>query len=98
MEFETRPGDRATKVDETCVLRHGGVPDWVTVPAELGGGRAKVTGAETLPCPRHPEKHSVLTLRLDKEYNEATLCVAECEEYLWHTRKSAAAPGALEDA
>lgn len=50
---EQRPGERAFQpAEETNLLIvHNGVPDWVRLPAQLGGQPVRVTGGERRPCP-----------------------------------------------
>jgi len=60
------------------------VPDYVHLPAELGGERVGVTFAVLKECPRG--EHAVRHLAL-----ENGLAVAECPEhggFLWYRRKA----------
>jgi hypothetical protein len=59
------------------------VPDWVTLPPNLGGRRLRVLRAEEAPCPLHA--HKVRHLHL-----EDAMSVAECPEggFLWYRREA----------
>ena len=61
------------------VLARGTVPDWVRLPAELGGQVARVTRSKTGPCVcgQHDTGHLVL---------EGDIGVCACPEqgYLWY--------------
>jgi hypothetical protein len=88
MRFEAKPGQRALcgADDECAVLMYDGVPDWVTVAPELGGGRAGVTSAEMTTCPCGGPGES-LRLELSRELPDGRpLGVVECvhtNQYLW---------------
>lgn len=80
---EQRPGERAFQpAEETNLLIvHNGVPDWVRLPAQLGGQPVRVTGGERRPCPCGGT-HQSLVLVLDEPTG---ICVAECQVrgFLW---------------
>lgn len=79
------------------------VPEWVDLPADLGGGRRVVTGHAqiTCPCGTHPTRElhlgtppqrvdaGALVGSLRAEDNLKTLCVAECpgQGFLWYLRR-----------
>ncbi len=80
--FNKEPGsDIAVSTDDpSMALIGGGVPDWVRLPSDLGGQRARVLAASVRPCPRGP--HDVRHLKLDGD-----ISVAECEDhggFLWY--------------
>lgn len=70
--------------DETMVLVGSVVPDWVRLPAELGGARVPVEGASLAPCPMCGGGPDVQHLGV-----EGNLGVAECRHhgFVWY-RKS----------
>lgn len=86
--FERRPGDLASQGtdDPSLVLVGDGVPDWVRLPAELGGGQVKVLGHHTAPCPMCKSQHPVRHLRLKRGYG-----VAECGRcgFVWYQQPEA---------
>jgi len=51
--FSKKPGSHVHQGvdDPTMLLVGAGAPDWVTLPPELGGTKAKVLGAFQAPCP-----------------------------------------------
>ena len=81
--FEKSPGSEVheSTEDETMVLIGAVIPDWVRLPAELGGARVRVLGAFEAPCPLCGDDHSVRHLRV-----EGGLGVAECHEhgFVWY--------------
>lgn len=94
MRFQVQPGDRVLQDEDepTALLIYDGVPDWVTLPPELGGGRANVKHGVRGVCPCK-RGHEVLILVLDAQHQGKELLVAECPSngYLWHTRGVASA-------
>ena len=86
MWFDRKPGSRVAMgtTDPTTLLLSDDVPDWVRLPDELGGGRARVEKAALGPCPSCKSKHVVRHLEL-----EASFGVAECGAagFLWYERK-----------
>ena len=83
--FTKEPGMAFAQSDEDPTMAIlADVPDWVTLPPDLGGHRVKVLGAKTAPCPRdgtHDCKHLVL---------EGKVQVAECPTdggFLWYSHK-----------
>ncbi len=86
MRATVTPGQRVVQMDERACLIYDGVPDWVTLPAELGGGRANVKHGVNGPCPCG--NHTALTLALDAKHGDKGLHVAECPTrgYLWFAR------------
>lgn len=89
MRATVTPGQRVVQLDDdpTGVLIYDGVPDWVTLPAELGGTRATVKHGLNEPCPCGTG-HTSLTLVLDATHGDKGLHVAECATrgYLWFAR------------
>lgn len=80
--FERRPGAMASQgtSDPKLVLVGDGVPDWVRLPAEVGGIQVKVLAAFSERCPKCdcPCRH----LKLN-----GGICVAECTRgcgFLWY--------------
>ena len=84
MKFDVRPGDRVLQSEEdpSMVLVYDGVPDWVRLPAQLGGARVNVLHGVREPCPCGGD-HGVLVLVLDEPTG---IRVAECPArgFLWH--------------
>ena len=79
--FDRRPGEPAAKPleDGSGFVLSVGVPDWVRLPQELGGGPQRVQGAHRGPClcgDDHKVRHLITT----------DLGVAECElaGFLWY--------------
>ena len=80
IEFTKRPGELATADlgDGFAVLL--GDPDWVDLPADLGGGRARIVRTWSAPCP--------ITGALAKHYElEGGLYVAESDRFYWYRRR-----------
>jgi len=83
--FDREPGSPVAqgKDDPTMLLVGGNKPDWVRLPRELGGAKAKVLDILAGPCPKcdgETVKHFVLDLDVG---------VAECpkEGFLWYATK-----------
>lgn len=77
MEFTKHPGQAPINVEENAVLI-GGVPDWVNLPADLGGTRADVLDSFMGACPvtKAHVRHLVL---------EGGISVAESDQFYWYT-------------
>jgi hypothetical protein len=88
MRFDVKPGQRVLQSEDEpeATLMYDGVPDWVTLPEPLGGGRANVVGSTHEPCPCG--QHDALVLLLDAKHGDKQLRVAECAArgFLWHTK------------
>lgn len=86
--FDKRPGENIAvgSEDPTMLLIGAGVPDWVQLPAVLGGARVRVLCARVAPCP-HGD-HEVRHLRLDEP---SGICVADCglHGFLWYRARKA---------
>jgi len=85
--FTKRPGENiAVGSDDPHMALIGvGVPDWVQLPAELGGARVRVVSAAVTRCPRG--EHDVRHLKLDNGIG-----VAECPAhggFLWYRPRGA---------
>ena len=85
MWFDREPGSPVAKgtTDPNTLLLSKDKPDWVRLPKEIGGAKARVKYAVTAPCPSCEEEHMVRHLILDLE-----VAVAECpaKGFLWYTR------------
>ena len=80
--FEKRVGDKALANDEGAVLIGDLTPDWVRLPAVLGGARVRVVSAHGAPCPKcGDDARAVQHLRM-----EGGLGVAECgaHGFVWY--------------
>ena len=81
--FQKRAGSdvHESTEDETMVLVGDVIPDWVRLPAELGGARVPVHGATAAPCPMCRDGHPVRHLKV-----EGSLGVAECRQhgFVWY--------------
>lgn len=87
--FTKRAGDTvAHGTDDSRMTVVGDVrPDFVALPANLGGGTARVTGASLEPCPRDGS-HNAWTLAVT---HGRVTHVAECPEhggFLWYRRSA----------
>lgn len=73
--------------DPTMALVETGAPDWVRIPAEIGGGTVRVTGSFRAPCPMCSEGDEKLVLHMRTDVD---LGVAECLEhgFVWYRRKA----------
>jgi len=84
-KFTKYAGDPVAQSTEDPAMQLVGtfVPDWVTLPAELGGGRRTVQGHAVVRCPCG-QRHAVQELDLG-----ANLFVAECsfKGFLWYRRQ-----------
>ena len=82
---DVEPGQRTIQ-DGNMVLVYDGVPDWVTMPPELGGGRVNVKHGRKGPCPCG-RGHEVLILVLDEPTG---IQVAECsvKGFMWFRPKN----------
>lgn len=84
--FEKQAGSEVhtSTEDETMLLLGDVTPDWVRLPAELGGARVRVLGAHAASCPMCRNDRPVRHLHV-----EDGLGVAECREhgFVWY-RKS----------
>jgi len=69
------------KLDDNTILI-ADVPDWVTLPEELGGGRANIISASYLDF----KGEKLLHYELDVKHNGKTLWVAKGDKFYWHTR------------
>lgn len=78
--FQKEPGRVPVNEEEGLLLLGDDVPDWVRLPANLGGGQLKVVRAFIAPCPIH--KHPVRHLELEGGY-----FVAESDQFYWYKRK-----------
>lgn len=85
LEFTMTIGDTMMQSvdDPTMHLLGDGVPDYVCLPADLGGGRRMVQSARTVQCPCG-NGHDVRELALGQR-----LYVAECDRrgFLWYRRR-----------
>jgi hypothetical protein len=84
---ERRVGETSVTVDlpeGTAVLLDVDVPDWVRLPAELGGTSVRVLGATKVPCPCGSSHFSKVYV-LDEPTG---IQVAECRDrgFLWFRR------------
>ena len=83
MWFDRKPGERVSvgKDDPAVLMISEGVPDWVRLPDELGGGKVKVSRAAIGPCPSCDTRHEVRFLIL----SGSPYTVAECPKsgFLW---------------
>ncbi len=62
--FIKNPGQLPLNEDEHALLV--GEPDWVSIPPDLGGGRANIVEVFTAPCPVYPQdRPAVKHYRLD---------------------------------
>jgi hypothetical protein len=79
--FDRSPGDVASpNVDDPSMLIVGaGSPDWVVLPAQLGGERRRVTRSfvDACPCGGHDVRH----------LHAGDVGVAECRQFLWYRVK-----------
>jgi len=86
MWFNRRPGDIAAESteDPTATLVGSAPPDWVRLPAHLGGQQLRVLGHEESTCP----KCDAPARRLELEDNYG---VAECRAcgFVWYRRRDA---------
>lgn len=84
--FNKKPGSEVHESieDDTMLLLGDATPDWVRLPAELGGAQVRVLGAHAASCPLCRNDQPVRHLRVEDE-----LGVAECREhgFVWY-RKS----------
>jgi hypothetical protein len=81
MMFDKRPGQLAINEDEGAFVI--GTPDFVTLPPELGGGRANVIDEGVADCPKCGRagcKH--LVLDVDASVAE---CVGGCG-FVWYRK------------
>jgi len=71
--------------DPSMLLLDDGLPEWVRLPAELGGTQAKVLGAHAAPCPMCGTGPNVRHLELPD-----SLGVAECPRhgFAWYRRRT----------
>lgn len=85
-KFTKKAGERVSSSteDPSMFLVGDTVPDWVELPAELGGGRRDVLGSRQVRCPCGRGEHSVRELDLGEQ-----LHVAECpvRGFLWYRRE-----------
>jgi hypothetical protein len=67
--------------DDSMLMVGDVIPDWVRLPAELGGERVRVEGAKTAPCPMCRNHVEVRHLRVT-----GNLGVAECRQhgFVWY--------------
>lgn len=87
--FNRTPGSdvsESTETEEAALLIGDPTPDWVRLPADLGGAPARVHGHGTAPCPLCDSDTGVRHLHL-----EDGLGVAECSVhgFVWYRVKGA---------
>ena len=84
MWFERELGSPVSKgiTDPTSLLLGHGAPDWVRLPQEIGGTRAKVVEAIAAPCPCE-SGHTVRHLILDLPVSVAEFPL---KGFLWYER------------
>jgi hypothetical protein len=83
MWFSRGPGDPLSVCEEeSAFITSDQVPDWVRLPAELGGVRLRVTGGRAGACPvcGAPARHLLC---------EGGYGVAEClkDGFVWYMRR-----------
>lgn len=61
-----------------------GVPDWVDIPQELGGGRVRVLGHFTASC-LLDASHTATHIQLPGEIQVAECAV--CRQFLWYKHR-----------
>ena len=82
MWFERTPGSPVAQgtTDPTSLIITDDTPDWVRLPAELGGAKMRVEKAVIAPCPSCPPfEGEKLVRHLFLEGSK--LAVAECSEH-----------------
>lgn len=88
MWFDKKPGQTALSSDQepaVLLVDPNCRPDWVRLPAELGGERVPVLDAFMAPCPLCQD--NVRHLKLDALHSDGRdICVAEClsHGFVWY--------------
>jgi len=86
--FDRGPGDTVAQGDAEhegdgkMLLIGTDRPDWVRLPASLGGGQVRVRSSDRQACPAHKD-HECLHHHL-----ENGVSVAECDQFYWYTPRS----------
>jgi hypothetical protein len=87
--FTRKPGDvvSPSTEDPTMAIVGGGLPDWIRLPPELGGGTVRPVRQFGAPCPKCDEGPPVRHIECN-----GGLHVAECERhgFVWYRRRAAA--------
>ena len=88
--FDRHPGDTVKQLDAEhegdgkMLLIGTDSPDWVRLPAELGGERARVRASVRARCPAHRDHDCV------HHHLENGVSVAECDQFYWYKAAEAA--------